>query len=218
MRGDYGSTWEGSVKIKDVRAYSSDSAFYVFYHSWGNWDYGYKCYIPNIEVDNLSVYNVKTKQPINSMDINFFYGSRPDYCHLETFPGAAQKVIIFSETEGTCIQCVDESPRDAKCDVCGVQGEYVLSTDSTGTWILDHITDTYVKATGDQIIPNRNANPIGVPDYIKITNIQKDYTFIFKKSDDPDFYLANTKFYYGTGENDYYKGTNHDSSNHIIFS
>ena len=223
MRGDYGSTWEGNVVLKNVNAYSSDAPFYMFYHSYNNWDYGYKCYIPNITVDNLNVFNVKTKDPIDSMSIDFFYGSKHDYMHLDSYAGAAPKVIIFSESDGECVTCVDEmrangtKGKDAICDVCGVQGEYVQTTDSSGTWVLDHLTNTYVQAPEAERIKNRNDNPIGMPDYIKITNISKDYTFRFVRSSDINHYFANTKFYYGTGDDEYYHGTNHDSDNHIVF-
>ena len=216
MRGDYGSTWEGSVTIKNVDAYVSSGAFYMFFHSYNNWDYGYKCYIPNIEIDNINLYNVKTKAAINEANISFFSGGKNNYMHLDTYPGAAEKVIIFTETTGSCIECVDND-RNAICDVCGAEGSYALTTDSTGTWRLDHPTDTYVKVPVAERVPDRNANPIGMPDYIKITNISKDYIFSFVRSEDPNFYFANTKFYYGTGENDYYKGTNHDSDKHIVF-
>jgi hypothetical protein len=224
MRGDYGSTWEGNVVLKNVNAYASEGDFYMFFHSYYNWDYGYKCYIPNITIDNLNIYSVKTKAPIDSMDIHFFTGGKNNYMHLDTYAGAAPNVVIFNDLNGSCISCVDElredgsKGRDAKCDVCGAEGKYALTTDSSGSWKLDHITDTYVQVPVSERIPGRNDNPIGMPDYIKITNISKDYTFKFVRSDDPKFYFANTKFYYGTGEHDYYLGTNHESENHIKFA
>jgi hypothetical protein len=198
----------------------------MFFHGFGNWDYGYKCHIPNVLVDNISLFNVKTKAPINDMEMNFFYGATNAYMHLESYQGAAAKVIIFSDKGGgTCVECVDELlesgavGRDAKCDVCGAEGEYSIVNDSTGTWKLDHITDTYVKVPEGERVANRNDNPIGMPDYIKIVNIgaDKNYTFKFKKQADPNASFAKTKFYYGEGANDYYQGTNHDSNNHIIF-
>ena len=196
MRGDYGSTWEGKVILKNVDAYISSGAFYMFYHGYNNWDYGYKCYIPNIEVDNLNIYNVKTKAPIDELGITFFYGSKDDYMHLGATKNTPPKANLKDDVTGT----------------------YSTVTIPNGDWIFDHASNSYVKVPVEEQIRNRNDNPIGMPDYIKIYNISKDYTFNFIRSEDENFYFANTKFYYGTGDNDYYLGTNHNSTvNHINF-
>ena len=55
LRPDYGSTWEGTITIKNSTAHVSPGDFYVFHHSYNNWYYGYDCYFPNIVIDNLKV-------------------------------------------------------------------------------------------------------------------------------------------------------------------
>lgn len=57
MRDDYGSPWNGKVTIKNVDAYVADDTFWLFFHSYANWDFGYKCYIPELEMENFRVAN-----------------------------------------------------------------------------------------------------------------------------------------------------------------
>ena len=189
MRGDYGSTWEGNVVLKNVDAYVSAGEFYMFFHSYNNWDYGYKCHIPNIEIDTLNLFNIKTKAPIDELEIEFFSGTKDDYMHLATTKKTPPKGNILNPETG----------------------KYETITIAGGQWIFDHESNSYVEVPPEEQVKNRNDNPIGMPDYIKFLNITKDYTFIFTFSEDESFYLADTKFYYGTGENDYYLGTNHNS-------
>lgn len=56
LRPDYGSTWEGTITIKNCTANVSPGGdFCIFYHAFNNWDYGYDCYFPNVVIDNLKV-------------------------------------------------------------------------------------------------------------------------------------------------------------------
>jgi hypothetical protein len=44
LRGDYASTWDGEIKLKDFTAYeriTEDAGAFVFYHSYNNWNFGY---------------------------------------------------------------------------------------------------------------------------------------------------------------------------------
>ncbi len=56
MRNDYGSTWNGTVTLKDsvidLRTYGS--TIYLLGQKWNNHNFGYKCYMANLIVDNLS--------------------------------------------------------------------------------------------------------------------------------------------------------------------
>lgn len=55
LRGDYGSTWEGTITYKNCTMHVSPGDAYVFYHSFTNWDFGYKCYFPNLVIDNPKI-------------------------------------------------------------------------------------------------------------------------------------------------------------------
>ena len=62
-----------------------------------------------------------------------------------------------------------------------------------------------------------NDNPIGKPDYIKVTGNEAGYVYRIPFSDDPDSFFAETKFIYGEGEGEYYLGTNHKDTKNFKF-
>lgn len=55
LRNDYGSTWEGTITLKNCRATVSDGECYLVQHSFINWDYGYPCHFPSIISDGLTL-------------------------------------------------------------------------------------------------------------------------------------------------------------------
>ena len=63
LRSDYGSTWDGTITIKDVDvlvyATSADTtaSFGVISSTYTNWYYGYECHFPNLLIDNLQFHN-----------------------------------------------------------------------------------------------------------------------------------------------------------------
>ena len=71
LRADYGWTWEGEMKVKDVEAfvYTSDVVA-VCYFGYNNWYFGYTCAFPSIELDNVDFYDISayyknwTEQPL----------------------------------------------------------------------------------------------------------------------------------------------------------
>ena len=55
LRNDYGSTWNGKIEIENVTAHVKPADFYLLYHVYSNWDFGYTTYIPSLEVSDLKV-------------------------------------------------------------------------------------------------------------------------------------------------------------------
>ena len=55
LRDDYGSTWDGDMLIKDCTIETNEDYFFIANVIWANWDYGYKCYLPSMTIDNLVV-------------------------------------------------------------------------------------------------------------------------------------------------------------------
>ena len=74
LRDDYGSPWNGTITIKNCTAKAAGSDFAVVFHSYSNWDYGYKCYFPNVLIDNLKIESQKNDIPDGSK-INFIAGN-----------------------------------------------------------------------------------------------------------------------------------------------
>ena len=72
-RSDYGSPWEGSITVKNFKAYPDWSCpFYVFSHAYVNWYYGYTCRLPYIEVENLELYDENGNLCPKGTEINLF--------------------------------------------------------------------------------------------------------------------------------------------------
>ena len=65
LRADYGSTWEGDIKMKNVTAhYYTGSPAHIFMHSYNNWYYGYVAHYPSISIDGLKVFDIETRKPV----------------------------------------------------------------------------------------------------------------------------------------------------------
>lgn len=60
LRGDYGSTWEGEIIASDVRIKAADpEAFSLMYHSYGNFEYGYICTVPSLDLDGITIEGIE---------------------------------------------------------------------------------------------------------------------------------------------------------------
>ncbi len=54
LRADYGSTWEGEIKMKNVEANVYTTApIYLYMHAYSNWYYGYRAHYPTLSIDNI---------------------------------------------------------------------------------------------------------------------------------------------------------------------
>ena len=83
LRGDYGSTWEDEISIKNVRATPVDKDFYFMYHSYSNFVYGHKCCVPDLVIDNFELVGRGKGEKIKIMDENRSVLKEPNL-HLDT--------------------------------------------------------------------------------------------------------------------------------------
>jgi len=89
LRDDYGSPWNGTITIKNCTAEAAGNDFAVFFHHYTNWDYGYKCYFPNVIIDNLKIKSQKNDIP-DGAKVNFIYSGCAiiqNDIHLEDYNG-----------------------------------------------------------------------------------------------------------------------------------
>lgn len=93
LRGDYGSPWEGTITIKDTKAYNYPTGTtWLVYHGFLNHYYGYTCHFPNIVVDNLEF--------TNTDNIEFVYA--PWIIHGETaIHESTLKINRYINAKGT---------------------------------------------------------------------------------------------------------------------
>ncbi len=74
LRGDYGSTWSGKIIIDSVTAYVAEDDFYVLRHGYANWEFGYSCHMPALEITDLMLRNMSDREDVGAdyEDLNLF--------------------------------------------------------------------------------------------------------------------------------------------------
>jgi hypothetical protein len=145
LRDDYGCTWEGNIIAKDVKAYVyTDSDPAVAFYWYNNWFYGYKTYIPSFDIDGLSFYDIKTREPLaEGSEIRMF-----------SFDYSKEPAIHLSETK-----------------FVKPWHEYI---DTDGDGLVDILGIPYKEedkpkyANGISGESNLNLNPVTPPDVISI--------------------------------------------------
>ena len=147
LRADYGSTWEGDISVKNVKAYiHTEDKSYTFYHSYNNWYFGYVAHFPNISIDGLEYYDIATFEPLD-----------------KGYPIYLAGPSIAREPALNCDETVKIHPSFANVDadgdgfVDGTRIPYVAVVEKRG------ITDE------SQMV---NLNKIAPPKYIEMNNVE----------------------------------------------
>ena len=97
LRGDYGSTWNGDVIIKDVHL-NNTGGITVFSATWNNHYFGYTCYLPqNITIENLTA-------EVNNISVFVFPALAQDI-DKETVGGAPNLNPMVLPKTVTIINC-----------------------------------------------------------------------------------------------------------------
>jgi hypothetical protein len=144
LREDYGSTWGGPISVKDVRAYVyTTGETQIFYHSYTNWYRGYQVEFPEIEIENLDYYNIKTFTPVDPGFEVYLVGHNQSIkassqLHLETSHSYAWLSMEDKDPDGICDKCgksmeiylnkckaCKDADENGVCDVCGGCYRYV---------------------------------------------------------------------------------------------
>ena len=198
MRGDYGSPWDGKITLKGVRAYvNPDKPIRLAGHGYLNWYCGYQSCFPNIEVEDLSLYNSKTGEQLPAGQEIMISGESmvaEPRLHLAT---TANSHPVFAKIDADGDGFIDgtDIPYDGIPDKEGIVHEGSLE----------------------------NLNPVKPPEYVRITGNSAGIVFkvpntagagisdglYYNSKDSLGGFFGGTKFYYGDGEEDYYLGTDH---------
>lgn len=228
-RADYGWTWEGDVILSDVKAYVyTDRTVRLLYHGYKNWYFGYTCYYPNISVDNLDFYDIKTGEPL------------PPGYRIELTNSVAQaSKMHLSESHESPIYSVVDTDGDGLIDEPlidrDLDGRIDPPFDYDGDGNPNNTAYGYeemMKVLGENVrhgIPEpstyANFNITVPPSYVKIVGndgVNGAGGYVFYVTDtsgygisDGGYYGAETdggfyggtKFIFGEGEDDYVIGT-----------
>ena len=153
LRADYGSTWEGDISVKNVEAYIyTERNAYLFYHSYGNWYYGYKACFPNITIENLTYFDQKTFKKLPAGYEIFYTGES-----------------IVKEPALHLPETINLHPRFPDVDADG--DGFVDGTNIPYDAVVDR------KGVVDES-SNRNLNPITPPERLKFINNDGEYKII----------------------------------------
>ncbi len=224
LRSDYGSTWEGEIKVKDLRAYAYTSApTYLYMHTYQNWYYGYKAHMPSLSLDNLDIYDIDSSKPIApNTPVYLLQSSVANEAgmHLSETKRYSPKYPYLDLNNDGKVDDLEDVEYDSKL-IYTYQGGY---TDSSSKKNLNPIgPPAYIKITGNDGVDD---NGDGVPDGGYIFVVTKTHgaadTYDAGETPEPGVatdggFFGRTKFYYGNGENEYYRGTNHTGTQTFRF-
>ena len=210
-------------------------------HGYTNFYYGYPTVFPNVTVDNLDVYSTKNQAPVDAgYQIHLFpFKSGAKKMHLI---GDSGQNAVFACYDGDKDGYIDEPLFDFNFDG-KIDDADKVDFDGDGkvgnTSILyAEYSQLDIKVQNQGITHptcKKNLNTIKPPEYIKIINNDGVdgaggyvYNVVntadqkisdggwYRDADTPDTYggfFGGTKFIYGTGENDYFSGSNHPAQN-----
>jgi len=237
LRSDYGYHWDGHISVKDTKAYLYDITSYtpdlvIANHQYTNWYFGYTCAFPSLTFDNFAVYSMKTQTPMDyGFEARLFdFASSAKEMHI---PGKTGQPSLFDYIDANKNGTIDEPVFDVNLDG-RIDEKDVIDVDGDGVIGETEIT---VESQKDKTDKQRykgiahpdcsiNLNVTKPPKFIKVINNTAGVKFSitntagkgtsdggwYRNPDMPDTFggfFGNTKFIYGTGEGEYFIGTDH---------
>ena len=217
LRNDYGSTWNGTIKIKDVNAYfttKKEDDSYLFYHSYVNWYFGYTSVFPSVEIDNLKCYDVANKANGEPLDEGYEILltnnkiTANDKMHLEESNSKSNYSIIDADKDGFVDEPIMDRDLDGRLDPAydldgdGKIGNTSISYSEAKAAAGDEVGNgTYYGAISldSDINAYVNLNIVKPPEYIKILNNTGKGSFTLKVINTAGS-VSNGE-YYGIAEN-----------------
>ena len=154
LREDFGSTWDGTVKIDGLKAYVftrgtkedgyNGTKTWLIMHVYTNWYYGYQTCFPSLEINDLDYYDIKTRQPLPAdFEIKLCNTSVTD-----------EPALHLNKTTNTyAIYSYEDNDKDGYVD---------------GTTVV--YDKNNIKKGGVYGDVKDNLNPVKPPEFIKITN------------------------------------------------
>ena len=237
LRGDFGSTWDGNVKIKNTEAYIIEgNGCYIVENDYSNFYWGYQCGIPSLEIDNFDCYNRETGEALQNFSVNVlrsFTEADIDKHLSVTNYEPTRYSVIDADGDGYIDEPLIDINRDGRFDEkdkTDLDGDGKIG--NTCLKYADYEGQANVKIPEQMLAINpnikryANANPVKPPEYIKIINNDGvdgsgGYGFIipntsgkgvsdgawWDKNETYGGFFGDTRFIYGDGEGDLLVGT-----------
>lgn len=220
LRNDYGSTWNGTITARNVRAhvYTTKTA-YLFYNTYNNWYYGYTCHFPNLDAEGLEFYDIQTMQALPEGYEIHLTGttiSATSKKHLPESHTAPYFPTIDADGNKKIDEPLFDRDLDGKIDgPCDLDGDGVVGNTS-----LDYTgSSTGGKKHSESFV---NLNITVPPEFIKIKGNTQGIVYViantakngisdgcyYSEVDSFGGFLGGTKFYYS--DEDYLLGSDHN--------
>ena len=230
MRSDYGSTWDGEIKLKNHKAYLYTGASYVFMHTYVNWYMGYQCTYPTITLDNVQYFDIeefiKTRKSLpfdKNIEIILNTGG-----HIKDEPNMHLPTTLnkppyrqYCDYDGDGF--VDNFEKFNSGEGYDFNGDGVIN-DEDKIYHVELLADRSPssKKIDSGILDEKsreNLNPVKPPVHIKVLNNKAGLKYVVTKTAiegaiDGGFF-GKTKFYYS--EDEYYLGTDYENTEAFNF-
>ena len=229
LRADYGSTWDGEITVKDLRARvftegeKYNGVFLLYYH-YVNWYFGYVTAFPSFTLDGARFFDINTGEPLErGFEIKLTGGaiSESTSQHLETSHTNSVYMVIDSDGDGFIDEPIMDRNLDGLLDPpCDLDGDGVVG--NTLLRISDYTSNEHALKYGVEHPSSRvNLNITRPPREIKIINNEGGYVYVVRDTskyglsdggyyDDVESFggfFGDTKFIYGNAEDEYTVGT-----------
>lgn len=234
LRGDYGCTWNGTIKIKNVDAYfntSKQNDSYLFYHDYANWYFGYTSVFPNVEIDDLKCYDRTTRQILDEgYEILLHSGSHitsASKIHLPESHKPSNYAITDADKDGFVDEVIMDRDLDGRLDdACDLDGDGVVGNTSISYEEAKQEKGENIDKGINHPSSYTNLNIVKPPKYIKILNNTGEGSFTLKVkntaggvsngkyygvAENNGGFFGSTKFYYT--EDNYFVGSNFTGQN-----
>ena len=185
LREDYGSTWKGDIKIKDVHYVYTSTPGTVFSVIRGNWehhDFGYETTLPNVSLDNITFSSNVAEKLTDIYVFNITNAVDQSYTYFVTekvtYDGKEQTVTkkitdVFDDETYAALQSLDDLRVE---HFEGTISRTIVYTVEDSNKAKHEITET------ETVVGFDNVNPYTAPKRAVIMNMGEEYNYHLTKT------------------------------------
>ena len=193
FRADYGSTWNGNIKVKNLKAYYfKNENISLYFHAYSNWYYGYNAHVANLDVDGFEAFYIDSREPL------------PE--------GSLIKLIGPSVVKEPAMHLPKTKNTEAVYPYIDLDGDGII--DGTNVpYDAEYVKNSNAYQGGLRCGSYENLNVITPPANIKFKNVKGGVKISVPDTsvlEEGGGFFGNTKFSYNDDE--CYLGTNHKNT------
>ena len=215
VRSDYGSTFDGTVKIDNVSVFApvtykngvAQNCFILERDRYTNWYYGYYTVVPNLEIKDVMFYDTNKYNSETQSFAAIPYGSEIYLYGKTTIRVNSALHLTEHKTASTELSpwySIEDKDKDGKVDIPDWDGDGAWgNTEWSYSELKKALGSSYDKGYQD-ITSKQNFNIVIPPEYVKILSNKGGYIYTARntalKANTPDEKTSNG-LYHGVAEN-----------------